>query len=66
MACTLAPDDASTGRCEDLETATGMCLCGTDINMTDSNVFVVAKIYVGAGKRDYVPEDKRVPVGGEK
>lgn len=30
------------------------------------NVFVAAKIYVGAGKRDYVPEDKRVPVGGEK
>lgn len=66
MACTLASDDAATGWREDLETETGVCSYGIDILSSSNDLLVAAKIYVGSGKRDYVPMDKRVPIEGER
>jgi hypothetical protein len=55
-------DDASTGWCEDLASPTGR----QHLNMFAVwlSKDIAFQIYVGAGKRDYVPVDERVAVEG--
>ena len=69
MACALAADDASAGRCENLATPSGKLNGPAEhFRVTGfSNTSIYAtQIYVGDGKRDYVPVERRVAVNGDK
>lgn len=62
MASPLATDDAARRRCEDLASPAGVF--STFSSVSKCNDCICVQVYVGAGKRDYVPVEQRVPVEG--